>query len=348
MLMAAVAWSSPARAEDPPPCMKNHYILLEPCGYAEFAYIGNLLSDYVTVVDTRTNTVVATIDVGQHTAGIAVNSAGTRAYAANDHNVVVIDTATNAVVATIEYQADHGMIAAIAVNPAGTRLYVTDQWREGVTVIDTSMNTVITTVPTGYHAFGITVNPEGTRVYATSPDDDRVSVIDAVTNTLVANIPIDNPYTHPPVSAGDFSANPGGIVVDPTGTRVYVANGWLSDQAGGNGHMTVIDAASNTILVNVPAGPTIGSRGIAINPEGTRLYLGSGAVIDTASNSATGALASSASELAINPAGTRIYAVQQTPPGLLVVDAATGVVIATIPLEGSPVAIGRFTGQRGQ
>jgi len=139
----------------------NHFIL--PCGDeclpAQFVYIGNSSTDYVTVVDTITNAVVANVNVGQRTTAIAVAADGRRVYAANDHNVVVIDTATNTVAATINYQTDSGMGAAVAVNPAGTRVYVTDFRRRGVAVIEAATNTVIANVTTA-----LVINPKTAQV----------------------------------------------------------------------------------------------------------------------------------------------------------------------------------------
>ena len=63
----------------------------------------NLVSGTVSVIDTATNTVVATVPV-ESPGGVAVNPAGTFAYVASgaaDGIVSVIDTATNTVVATV-------------------------------------------------------------------------------------------------------------------------------------------------------------------------------------------------------------------------------------------------------
>src|SRR6266404_279029 len=72
-----------------------------PC--AVRAYIPNSSSNNVSVIDTSTNTVVATVSVGANPQGVAVNPAGTRAYITNgtSDTVSVIDTATNTVVTTI-------------------------------------------------------------------------------------------------------------------------------------------------------------------------------------------------------------------------------------------------------
>ena len=91
-------------------------------GVVTRVYVTNQNSDTVSVIDTATNTVVATIAVGDGPYAVAVDPAGTRAYVANlfSNNVSVIDTATNTVVATIPVG---NSPYAVAVHPAGTRVY---------------------------------------------------------------------------------------------------------------------------------------------------------------------------------------------------------------------------------
>ncbi|MBM3983936.1 MAG: PqqD family peptide modification chaperone, partial [Planctomycetes bacterium] len=89
------------------------------------AYVANGTSGNVSVIDTASNTVTATITVGSNPYGVAVNPAGTRAYITNygSGNVSVIDTASNTVTATITVgSTPYG----VAVNPAGTRAYITN------------------------------------------------------------------------------------------------------------------------------------------------------------------------------------------------------------------------------
>ncbi len=68
-----------------------------------FAYITDLYGN-VSVIDTATNTVVATVRVGLNPFGIAVNPDGTRVYVANgdDKSLSVINTATNSVIDTVD------------------------------------------------------------------------------------------------------------------------------------------------------------------------------------------------------------------------------------------------------
>lgn len=115
---------------------------------APFAYITNELSDTVSVVDTATNNLVATVDVGLGPEGVAVNPTGTRVYVADlgNETISVIDTATNSLVATVPVDVDP---FGVAVNSTGTRVYVTDLFDGTVSIIDTETNTLLGTVNLG-------------------------------------------------------------------------------------------------------------------------------------------------------------------------------------------------------
>ncbi|MGH8509815.1 MAG: calcium-binding protein [Gammaproteobacteria bacterium] len=70
---------------------------------APFAYITNSGSNNVSVIDTASNTVTATVPVGTNPEGVAVTPDGGFVYVANtgSNNVSVIATATNTVAATV-------------------------------------------------------------------------------------------------------------------------------------------------------------------------------------------------------------------------------------------------------
>lgn len=70
---------------------------------ATFAYITNARGDSVSVVDTASNTVLATVPVGYFPVGVAVTPDGARIYVANEgsSDVSVIASASNALLATV-------------------------------------------------------------------------------------------------------------------------------------------------------------------------------------------------------------------------------------------------------
>ena len=80
-------------------------------------------SNTVSVIDTATNNVTATVNVECGPIGVAVSPDGTKVYVTNAYSntVSVIDTATNNVTATVPVGSYPW---GIAVNPDGTKVYV--------------------------------------------------------------------------------------------------------------------------------------------------------------------------------------------------------------------------------
>ena len=165
---------------------------------APFAYVANSGDGTVSVIDTATHKVVATIPVGKGGGGaltpddgVAVTPDGKRAYVANSgsNTVSVIDTVSNKVVGTVQVGNDpHG----VAVSPDGTHVYVANFSPDNtVSVIETVTNTVVASPQSGEFPFGVAVTPDGKDVYVTNFYGD--SVIDTASNTVVATVPFSLP-----------------------------------------------------------------------------------------------------------------------------------------------------------
>src|SRR5580692_12328688 len=123
------------------------------------AYVANLGSNNVSVINTANNSVVATVNVGSQPNGIAITPDGTRAYVANGGGAVwVLATAGNGVLAKVSLG---GYPTAVAITPDGTRAYVTRTNSNNVSVIDTASNTVTATIPVGDTPGGIAITPDG-------------------------------------------------------------------------------------------------------------------------------------------------------------------------------------------
>src|SRR5438270_468762 len=96
-----------------------------PAQAQPFAYVTDANSNTVSVIDTATNTVVATVPVGVTPGGVAITPNGAFAYVTNENSstVSVISTATNTVVATVPV----GVFPrGVAVTPNGSFAYVAD------------------------------------------------------------------------------------------------------------------------------------------------------------------------------------------------------------------------------
>ena len=84
------------------------FMLVSIVGAAPFAYITNLSSNNVSVINTTTNNVTATEPVGIDPNGVAITPDGSKVYVANNGHEYVpgktvseIDTITNNVTATV-------------------------------------------------------------------------------------------------------------------------------------------------------------------------------------------------------------------------------------------------------
>jgi YVTN family beta-propeller protein len=192
--------------------------------------------------------------------------------------------------------------------------YIPNSDSNDVSIIDTSANAVIATVPVGDSPGGVAVNTAGTRVYVANSVSNNVSVLDTSTNAVIATVPV--------------GMDPSGIAVNPAGTQIYVANADVKS-------VSVIDATSLAVVATIPVGTT--PIGIAFNPAGTRAYVANFdsdnvSVIDTATRTvvATISVGFGPFGVAVNPAGSRIYVTNFVMGTVTVIDAASNTVVATI------------------
>jgi YVTN family beta-propeller protein len=106
-----------------------------------------------------------------------------------------------------------------------------------------------------------------------------------------------------------------------------------------------------TFVAVVAAGPESLAGGVAVSPDGTRVYVGTSffniKVIDTASNTvvATVPVAGGVpTGIAVNPTGSRLYAAIYNSGVVTVIDTATLAVVAPVPVGNYPYAFGVFIG----
>jgi YVTN family beta-propeller protein len=305
-----------------------------PAAAQPFAYVVNRGDKTVSVIDTATNTVVATVTVFE-SSGVAVTPDGKHAYVANANpsGVQVIDTATNSVVTTITVPEG---AQAIAITPDGKHAYVSSDGPI-VSVIDTVTNTVVATAPVTGASSQIAITPDGTRAYVTTTSGttlpDTVSVIDTATNTLETTVTV--------------AKDPSWVAITPDGKHAYVASTTNA--------VSVIDTVSNTVEITVALGPE--PFGVAVTPDGARAYVtnsnvnnspasGTVSVIDTATNTveaATLAVGTFPSAVAVAPDGKHAYVANFGSGTVSVIDTATNTVVSTVTVGSGPeaVAIGR-------
>jgi len=234
---------------------------------APFGYVTNGGNNTVSVIDAATNTVTATIPVGNGPGAVAVTPNGADAYVTNvtDNTVSVIDVASNTVVAVIPVG---NRPTGVAVTPNGADVYVANSGDNTVSVIATASNTVVATILVGSFPFAVAVTPNGADAYVANSIDGTVSVIAMASNTVVATIPV-----------GGGVNGPTAVAVTPNGAYVYVLTGETT--------VLVIATASNTVVATITVGN--GPDAVAVTPNGADAYVANSidntvSVIATASN----------------------------------------------------------------
>jgi YVTN family beta-propeller protein len=270
------------------------FVAVSPDG--RHAYSANRDARVVTVVDTTTNQVTATIPIA---AGpprfLSFAPDGRTLYVSlfNDQGTIqaidVLDTRSNTVVATIPQSARPYLSE---VTPDGKQLYVVNQDDASISVLDTATNTVAGQIPVAPDPRWVAFSPDGQRAFTASHTSNLVSVIETRNLEVETTIPVGNsPHSiavnpHRPLAAAvsddsnsvfliDTSGqqvmatipvgkNPQQLAWSPDGRFAYVVN-------KGSNTVSVIDSETNKVTATVPteAGPT----SIAMTPDGRRAYV---------------------------------------------------------------------------
>ncbi len=295
-----------------------------------YAYIPNAYDNTVSIVNTVTDSVVATIPVGRLPYGEAVCTSTKTVYIVNasSSTISVISKATNTVTRTLTLP--NAAAGTMAVSPDGTKIYVVSASPKGmVDVINTATNALIDTVFVGGNPLAIAISPDGSKVYVgnnlneTTPS--TVSVINTATDTITTAIPI-----------GKTLYN---IVVSPDGSKVYVG-------VMGDGAVDVINAATNTISAAITTNAPIA---LAMSPDGSKVYvsntdLGTVSVINTTTNTigSTIHVGNDPFGISVTPDGSKVYVTSIIDNTASVINTTTNTVIKTIPVGENPYALGNF------
>ncbi|MFI5395990.1 MAG: hypothetical protein ACHQ9S_10695 [Candidatus Binatia bacterium] len=295
------------------------------------AYVTNSTSDTVSVIDTTTNTVEATVVVGSglRPFGIAMSPDGALAYVTNPgaDTVSVVDLQTQTTT-TIVLEDCVGLSCnpeAAVVSRDGAFVYVLNHpynavWVE---VIDAATRSVVAhtdanTCDLVGGVASIALKPDGSTVYATGPCG--LSVIDAATRTEVTRVP------------GDYWD----VAVTPDGSKVYLA---------GFRQITVVDTVTNQIAGTIPVAHSASQLDpslVAVSPDGKVGYVVAGSTllaIDVATTTIRDTIELGQTNdpwaIAIVPDGTQVALA--TPDALLLFDTATKIVSRRATLSRVPV-----------
>ena len=274
-------------------------------------YVGNYGSDNVSVVDTITNEVTATITVGDSPRFATL--AGTNLYIVNrfSNSVSVIDTTSNTVIASVAI-GDGLFGGPFSSTLVGTDLYVNNFNYNTIDVIDTNTNTVTDTITVGTAPkLSLLI---GTDLYVLHQNSHNVKVVDTLTNTVTATIAV--------------GTTPSGLNL--SGTDLYIINSAIDN-------VSVIDINTNTVTDTL----AVGDNPVSATLVGTDLYVlnrdsDNVSVIDTNTNSVTDTIIVGDFPNSSILAGTDLYVVNQNSDNVKIINTLTNTVTDTITVGTDP------------
>jgi YVTN family beta-propeller protein len=247
------------------------HLQLAPDG--SFGLIAHRDAGFVSVFDTATDTITATIPVP---AGppwyMSFSPDGARAYlsiydpARSVNAIAVLDLASRSVVATIPVGRRP---MASAVTPDGSRLWVPSHDDGILDIIDTATDAVVGTVAVPPDPHWVAISDDGRRAYVADHESNVVTVLDTASTAVLATIPVGT---------------------SPHSAAVAIGHEQVAVVSFDASTVSLIDPATNAVVAEVPVGKD--PQDVDFAPDGRYLYTAnvdddSVSVVDTTAHAVT-------------------------------------------------------------
>ena len=267
-------------------------------------YIAESTARQVDIFDTKTNTVTGTIPLSCDPGGVAVHADGSKLYVAGgsaEGIVEVIDLPSGTPETSI--RVGHSPCSPL-VTPDGGTLIVLNRFDDNLSIIDTALNRVVTTVPMLREPIAAAFSPDGSYLFVANhlPTGNQIEDFIAdggymhvrgyhYTNTyasqgLIVMVDIAAQSIEAIIQLPEGSTILKGICVSPDGRYVYVTHilarykqptKSVEGGAINTNALSIIDVAAarllGTVLLDDPGMGAANPWGITVSPDGARLYV---------------------------------------------------------------------------
>ncbi len=304
-------------------------------------YVSNEQDGTVSVIDGETLTIASTIAAGKRPRGIRPSPDGKQLYVAlsgspmagpktdekslpppdrGQDGIGIIDVAEGKLQRVLKGVPDPEQAA---ISPDGKTIYVASEDSGKVFIMDAASGAILASADAGGEPEGVRVSPDGRFVLATAEASNSVALIDAASRKIVAAIPV--------------GQRPRDVLFSPDSKYAYV-----SGEADAS--LTVIDIAAKSVLSKTKIeAPGALPMGLALSPDGTRLFLSTGrggtvAAFDAKTMALLGQAKVGARPwgIALSPDGTLVFTANGPSNDVSVLKADTLEVIKTIPVGKRP------------
>lgn len=201
----------------------------------KWGYVVNEESGSISIIDTKLKRVDSTIQLSKWLLDISFSLDGRFAYITRQDpfgtgSVIKIDTTTKTAVNTTGLQEWPN---AIGITPDGNYLYIANAGSNNVLVLNTSSDTITSTIPLpGDWTGAMAIDKAGDFAYVSTFFSNLIIKINIHSNTVVNTISTENPW---------------GIALTPNGRYAYVAN-------RNTDKISIIDLSTDTVIGYIPVG----------------------------------------------------------------------------------------------
>jgi YVTN family beta-propeller protein len=305
-------------------------------------YVTNEASGDMTVIDSATYNVIATVPLGKRPRGIHASPDRKTIYVAlsgspiagpgvdestlpppdkSADGIGVFDVAQNKVVRVIKGGSDP---ENFDVSKDGAELFISNEDDSAVSAVDIASGTVVKSAKVGEQPEGVKVTPDGKLVYVTSEETGTISVFDPDAGKIIKTFKVGH--------------RPRSVAFLPDGSRAYV-------NAENDGSVGVVDCLKYRMIETIPIGKpgVIKPMAVLLSPDSTKLYVSTGRghqvfTIDTATNKVAGSVEVGPRPwgIALSPDGKTLYSANGPSNDISVVDVATNTVVKKVKAGASP------------
>ncbi|HEV2295076.1 MAG TPA: beta-propeller fold lactonase family protein [Tepidisphaeraceae bacterium] len=305
-------------------------------------YVTNERSGDVSVIDTGSDRVVSTINVGKRPRGIRIRGDGKVAYVALSGSPIAPPGVDERTLPPADKSA--GGIGVIDVDSGTLReriesgsdpkdfslgkdeqfLYASNEHEAKVSIIDLRNRKVVAQLDVGPEPEGVATSPDGKWVYVTCEGTNEVYVIDTEKRAIATRF--------------KTGARPRQIAFHPKAPRAYVT-------CEDGSCVSVADVTQHKEIKQIrPAGKPIRPMGIVLSPDGNRAYVTTGRsksvlVIGTGDNEIIGTVEDVGARpwgIGITPDGKTLYTANGPSNDVSVIDVETLAVTKRISAGKSP------------
>ena len=308
-------------------------------------FVTNEVSGDMTVIDSGTRGIIATVPLGKRPRGIHASPDGTTIFVAlsgtpiagpdvdestlpppdkSADGIGVIDVAQNRVLRIIPGGSDP---ENFDLSKDGKQIYISNEDISAVSIIDIASAKVLKTIKMGGQPEGVKTSPDGKQVFVTSEEDGTIAVLDPAAGKIITTFKVGH--------------RPRSVAFTPDGLLAYV-------NAENDGGVVLVDAVQHKMLKAIPLGKpgVIKPMSVLLSRDATKLYISTGRgqqlfTVDTRTNAVVGSVTVGRRPwgIALSPDGKKLYSANGPSNDVSVVDLASNTVEAKIKAGSGPWGI---------